>query len=185
MVAVTLWYGAGMSTRHRPQVHFIDGNLQCCDEIMWPITMPFIRCHRHMLQHDNAWPHVARISTQFLEAGNIPVLARPIYSPIAAPIEHVWDADMFQFTQRVKRSGHTHSTGRNQTTNQLYVKCVIHDEGNGVYTKYWLVFQYLINAPMSTSICTFLSGPRRTCTTIMLFNQHHDMPRLSGGSSAH
>uniref|UniRef100_A0A8C9WXD3 Tc1-like transposase DDE domain-containing protein n=1 Tax=Sander lucioperca TaxID=283035 RepID=A0A8C9WXD3_SANLU len=45
-----------------------------------------------MLQHDNAWPHVARICTQFLEAENISVLAWPAYSPDMSPTEHVWDA---------------------------------------------------------------------------------------------
>uniref|UniRef100_A0AAZ3R4Y1 Tc1-like transposase DDE domain-containing protein n=1 Tax=Oncorhynchus tshawytscha TaxID=74940 RepID=A0AAZ3R4Y1_ONCTS len=45
-----------------------------------------------MFQHDNAQPHVARICTQFLEAGNVPVLPWPAYSPDISPIEHVWDA---------------------------------------------------------------------------------------------
>uniref|UniRef100_A0A8C1RMJ9 Tc1-like transposase DDE domain-containing protein n=1 Tax=Cyprinus carpio TaxID=7962 RepID=A0A8C1RMJ9_CYPCA len=33
-----------------------------------------------------------RICTQFLEAENILVLARPAYSTDMSPIEHVWDA---------------------------------------------------------------------------------------------
>ncbi|XDV39207.1 hypothetical protein PO909_008477 [Leuciscus waleckii] len=49
------------------------------DEILRPIVVPFIHDHHLMLQHDNAWPHVARICTQFLEAENIPVLAWPAY----------------------------------------------------------------------------------------------------------
>ncbi len=44
------------------------------------IVVPFIHDHHLMLQHDNAWPHVARICAQFLEAENIPVLAWPAYS---------------------------------------------------------------------------------------------------------
>ncbi len=61
-------------------------------EILKPIVVPFIHNHHLMLQHDNAWPNVARICTQFLKAENIPVLAWPAYSPNMSPIEHVWDA---------------------------------------------------------------------------------------------
>ncbi len=96
--------------------------------------MPFIHNHHLMLQHDNAWPNVARICTQFLEAENIPVLAWPAYSPDMSSIEHVWDAldrrgvydSVFQFlpissnfTQPLKRSG---PTSHNQQPDQLYVK---------------------------------------------------------------
>ena len=41
---------------------------------------------------DNAWPHDARICTQFLEAEHVPVLPWPVYSPDVSPIDHVWDA---------------------------------------------------------------------------------------------
>ncbi len=70
---------AGVCYGQRTQVHFIDGILNAQryrDEILRPIVVPFIHDH-HMLQHDNAQPHVARICTQFLEAENIPVLAWP------------------------------------------------------------------------------------------------------------
>ena len=61
------------------------------DEIPRPIVVPFLRRH-HLIFHDNARPHVARIFTQFLEAENVPVLPWPAYSPDMSPIEHVWDA---------------------------------------------------------------------------------------------
>ncbi len=86
---------AGICYGQRTQVHFIDGSLNAQryrDEILRPIVVPFIHDHHLMLQHDNAWPHVARICTQFLETENIPVLAWPVYSPDMSPIEHVWDA---------------------------------------------------------------------------------------------
>ncbi len=60
------------------QVPFIDGILNAQryrDKILRLIVVPFIHDHHLILQHDNARPHVARICTQFLEAGNIPVLA--------------------------------------------------------------------------------------------------------------
>ncbi len=90
---VMVW--AGVCYGQRTQVHFIDGILNAQryrDEILRPIVVPFIHDHHLMLQHDNAWPHVARICTQFLEAENIPVLAWPAYSSDMSPIEHVWDA---------------------------------------------------------------------------------------------
>ncbi len=63
--------------------------------------MPFIHDHHLMVQHDNARPHVSRISTQFLKAENIPVLAWPAYSLDMSPIEHVWDALDRRIRQRV------------------------------------------------------------------------------------
>ncbi len=88
----------------RTQVHFIDDILNAQryrDEILRPIVMPFIHDHHLLLQHDNAWPHVARICSRFLEAENILVLAWPAYSLDMSPIEHVWDALDWHIRQRV------------------------------------------------------------------------------------
>lgn len=54
-----------------------------CVEILWPIVLPFILHHHLMLEDDNAQPHVASISTQFLEAENIPLLAWPYSQDIS------------------------------------------------------------------------------------------------------
>ncbi len=99
---VLVW--AGVCYGQRTQVHFIDGVLNAQryrDEILRPIVVPFIHNHHLMLQHDNAWPRVARICTQFLEAENIPVLAWPAFLPDMSPIEHVWDPLDRRIRQRV------------------------------------------------------------------------------------
>ncbi len=78
MVAVGFWYGQAyvMDNEHRCILLMAFLNAQRYrDEILRPIVVPFIHNHHLMLQHDNAWPRVARICTQFLEAENIPVLA--------------------------------------------------------------------------------------------------------------
>ncbi len=101
-VGVMVW--AGVCYGQWTQVHFIDGILNVQrygDEILRPIVVPFIHDHHLMLQHDNAWPHVARICIQFLEAENIPVLAWPVYSPDMLPIEHAWDGLDRRIRQRV------------------------------------------------------------------------------------
>jgi hypothetical protein len=71
------------------------------DEILRTIVMPFIHHHHLMFQHDNAWPHVTRIGTQFLEAENGPILPWSVYSPDMSPIEHVWDALNRHVWQRI------------------------------------------------------------------------------------
>ncbi len=90
---VMVW--AGVCYGQWIQVHFIDGILNAQryrDEIMRSIVVILIHDHYRMLQYDNAWPYVARICSQFLEAENIQVLAWPAYSLDMSPIEHVWDA---------------------------------------------------------------------------------------------
>ena len=59
-----------------------------CDEILRPFMVPFNHCHHPMLQHDNALPHVARISTQWQKAENIQVFVLlPILAHTATKVE--------------------------------------------------------------------------------------------------
>lgn len=64
-----------------------------------------------MLLHKNAWPHVARICSQFLKAENIPVFAWPAQSTDRSPTEHDNTFKFLpiyhNFTQPLKRSGPT------------------------------------------------------------------------------
>ncbi len=152
---------------------------------------------------DNAWLHVARICTQFLEAENIPVLAWPAYSPGMSPIEHVWDALDRRIQQRVPVPDNIQQlctaieeewTNIPQATvnnliNSMWRRCIALREANGGHTRYWLVFGHPRTQfpPPNTVKLHILEWPfivaslRHTCAIIMLSNRHLDMPHLSGG----
>jgi hypothetical protein len=76
---------AGIRYGEQTQLHFIDCSLNAQRDT---VTRSCLAIHHLMFPHDNAWPHVARICTHFLEAENVPVLPWPAYSDIL-PIEHV------------------------------------------------------------------------------------------------
>jgi len=44
-----------------------------------------------ILMQDNALPHVARITREYLAVNNIQLLPHPSNSPDLNPVEHVWD----------------------------------------------------------------------------------------------
>ncbi len=134
-------------------MHFIDGILNAQryrDEILRPIVVSFIHDHHLMLQRDNAWPHVARICTQFLEAENIPVLAWPAYSLDMSPIEHVWDALDRRIRQRVPVPANIQQLRTaieeewtnipqatiNNLINSMRRRCVALHKANGGHTRY-------------------------------------------------
>ncbi len=148
---VMVW--TGVCYGQRTQVHFFDGLLNAQsyhDEILRPIALPFIHDHQLVLQHDNAWLHVERICTQFLEAENIPVLAWPAYSTDMSPIEHVWDTLDRRTRQRVPVPANIQQlctaieeewTNSPQATinnliNSMLTRCVALREANGGHTRY-------------------------------------------------
>ncbi len=144
---------AGVCYGQQTQVHFFDGILNAQryrDEILRPIVEPFIHDHHLMLQHDHAWPHVARICALLMEAENIPVLAWPAYSPDMSSIEYVWDALDRRIRQRVPVPANIQqlrtvieeewTTIPQATINNLIKsmrrRCVALRETNGGHTRY-------------------------------------------------
>ena len=91
-VAVMIW--AGINSRHKIDLVFINGRLtgvRYRDEILTRHVVPFIRRHGGVFQQDNARPHVARVCIDFLQRQNIDVLPRPALSADMSPIEHLWN----------------------------------------------------------------------------------------------
>ena len=70
-------------------------------------ALPFIQFHGPNLtsMHDNARPHSAAITGQFLEKNNVNILGWPANCPYLNPIEQVWD----ELGRRVRRNYAIHT----------------------------------------------------------------------------
>ena len=61
------------------------------DEVIQHEVMPYIQGHGLTFQQDNAHPHTARLTQEFLRANAVHTLPWPVYLPDLSPIEHLWD----------------------------------------------------------------------------------------------
>ena len=87
---------AGITAEHKTDLVVVAGNLTArryLDEIIIPHVIPFLAAHpeTRLFQHDNARPHSAAITRDFLEENEVTVLPWVPYSPDLNPIEHLWD----------------------------------------------------------------------------------------------
>ena len=63
------------------------------DLILRPGLLPFMAANHDVttFQQDNARPHSARLTQNFLQDNNVNVMPWPAYSPDLSIIEHLWD----------------------------------------------------------------------------------------------
>lgn len=92
--SVMVW--GGITTNDRTELVTIAGNLNAqryVNEVLEPHLIPFMRAHPavSIFQQDNARPHTARLTTNFLEEQNIELLPWCSCSPDLNPIEQLWD----------------------------------------------------------------------------------------------
>jgi hypothetical protein len=92
-VGVMVW-GAICYGSRSPLI-FIQGSMNArryVQEVLQPVLVPYVQdIPNGLYQQDNARPHIARVSLEYLEHANVNLLPWPPRSPDLSPIEHVWD----------------------------------------------------------------------------------------------
>ena len=89
---VMIW--GTISYARQTQLVQIPGNLSVArywNEVFTPHMLLAMNLHREVLQHDNALPHTARATVDFLATQNATVLPLPFKSSDWNPTEHLWD----------------------------------------------------------------------------------------------
>ena len=86
---------AGINNNRKTNLVIINGNLNVQryrDEILTPVVIPYVNANPNAIfQQDNARPHTARLTMQYLPANNVDVMEWSSKSPDLSPVEQVWD----------------------------------------------------------------------------------------------
>lgn len=105
---VMVW--AAINTNFKSHLVVCNGNLNArryIDQILRPHVVPIFRQRQGLtFMHDNARPHTAIVTRQFLQQNNVPVLQWPARSPDCNPIEHMWD----ELGRRLRQRPHAPNT---------------------------------------------------------------------------
>ena len=105
---VMVW--ATINTNFKSDLVVCNGNLNTrryIDQILRPHVVPIFRQRQGLtFMHDNARPHTAIVTRQFLHQNNVPVLQWPACFPDCNPIEHMWD----ELDSRLRQRHHAPNT---------------------------------------------------------------------------
>ena len=91
--SVMVW--GGITWEGRTRLITVTGTLTAqryLDEIVIPEVVPAVQANDDIIfQQDNARPHTARLTVDYLVDNHILCLPWPARSPDLSPIEHLWD----------------------------------------------------------------------------------------------
>ena len=107
--SVMVW--GGITANEKLQLVVIPGNLNAQNYInlvLNPVVVPFVNNPQRQIifQQDNARPHTARATRQFLQRNNVQTMEWPAVSPDLSPIEHLWDELNRRIRSRVVQPQH-------------------------------------------------------------------------------